>query len=1042
MLRNNTWKIAITITIALSTVMATGCSEIQARSQDRNLALNSGLIFYLPLDGSLVPRVARGSKVVTAGKCGFEPGVRGQALACRHDAVRVYATGNYCRTLGSVAFWIKPDRDMGRGEGKGWRLFDGGNLALHYSPAKGVLFFMTGTVKPQVGFKWDYSVADYRHMSKWRPGTWHHVAATWDAEAGNKALYLDGVLVKAGSTEWMRRNEFAGQITLGSQQAPGSYDELMIWNRVLGAAEIAMLAANDERLADMLASLPVASRVRVKTPLEFELRKIKPPVKSIVAPGEVFAAQIPVRNITDVAIRKTLQFSLIDFWEKSLARRQVVIDLQPGAGTILQIGFTPPALGPYKIESRFEHNGITFVRDVACFAAWPLPVRKPDPDSYIGHHVNSWGNGRYLAQAARLGQGWMRDHDMLQLTRWDRVQPDPGKFAWTQDRILPYYRKFNMPILGQIFGTPYWAARGGAKPKPAKRVYPKNWAPDDGALREYVIATISRYKHYIKYWEIWNEPAVGVFWKGTPEEFGHMCQVVYKAAKETDPDCVLMPAGFTSPAWVWHERAARAGALKHCDAISFHFGCPLKPPEQTYGELLSIINHFQELAVKYGPGHKVPLWSTEGGTGTTTWLRGMDYPGLAPEGVRQPFNWREGSIRVVQGEAVQQCLGIVRHFQYLQNTVKPAAKAYYNTSMLEVTDAPKPVLMARTAMAAQLDFTSFTGMVRKADKGRFWANVYRKRNQQGAVVLCWVGDKGLVRLECDWPGKVIKLVDIMGNEHACGPVLEVGEEPLYLHVQAGAKDVIRALRASRISVVTPPIKLQVFTKKDGPKVPVLPDYVAPTEAPQRLFTVDLRKYCNFDFADSRSGDGKGGWSDEGPQNDMRDFPTGRQTWYGVPFDIIKPAANNGKAIIVLRGSSVTPGLPQSVSGILIERKVRVLYFLHAAAWGRAGTIGRYVVHYADGSRLAIPVTIPVNCHNWWNGYHDGKKGARASVPEVSRPVPIRVTNTNTGKPAWRYVRIFEWQNPKMGVPVTSVDVVSDNGPQTPILIAISGVGAK
>ena len=57
--------------------------------------------------------------------------------------------------------------------------------------------------------------------------------------------------------------------------------------------------------------------------------------------------------------------------------------------------------------------------------------------------------------------------------------------------------------------------------------------------------------------------------------------------------------------------------------------------------------------------------------------------------------------------------------------------------------------------------------------------------------------------------------------------------------------------------------------------------------------LDLRAALNFGFADEVAGDGKGGWSDQGAENDLRQLPTGRLTCDNVSFEVVNPAANGG-----------------------------------------------------------------------------------------------------------------------------------------------------
>ena len=62
---------------------------------------------------------------------------------------------------------------------------------------------------------------------------------------------------------------------------------------------------------------------------------------------------------------------------------------------------------------------------------------------------------------------------------------------------------------------------------------------------------------------------------------------------------------------------------------------------------------------------------------------------------------------------------------------------------------------------------------------------------------------------------------------------------------------------------------------------------------QEFTFIDLKSAANRGFADEAAGDGKGGWSDQGPANDMSIFNNyGVQKFSGIEFDIIDPDAKD------------------------------------------------------------------------------------------------------------------------------------------------------
>lgn len=137
-------------------------------------------------------------------------------------------------------------------------------------------------------------------------------------------------------------------------------------------------------------------------------------------------------------------------------------------------------------------------------------------------------------------------------------------------------------------------------------------------------------------------------------------------------------------------------------------------------------------------------------------------------------------------------------------------------------------------------------------------------------------------------------------------------------------------------------------------------------APYHSAPLDLSRAVNMGFSDETEGDGRGGWTDQGPENDLHMMPTGMQCWNGVNFRIINPAENCNRSCIVLsaRPGSLFPAAasaeqPEPVHG-------RWLYLLHALAWPDAGhTVGTVILTYIDGTYTEIPIVGNVDVGNWW-----------------------------------------------------------------------------
>ena len=184
-------------------------------------------------------------------------------------------------------------------------------------------------------------------------------------------------------------------------------------------------------------------------------------------------------------------------------------------------------------------------------------------------------------------------------------------------------------------------------------------------------------------------------------------------------------------------------------------------------------------------------------------------------------------------------------------------------------------------------------------------------------------------------------------------------------------------------------------------------------------TVDLRPIVNMDWRDEIWGDGKGGWTDQG-DNDLRQITVGRQTLLGVPFELIDPAANGGKAVLTL-GAKKFPAGPLTATAPF-GGKARSLYFLHAAAWS-GGHMANYVVRYDDGTAAEIPIRDKEEVMNWWYPTHGAKYRAAIHVPNAQ--------TDDVG------LVVFGWDNPQPDKAIRSIEFRSLNADGIVVVAAVT-----
>ena len=154
----------------------------------------------------------------------------------------------------------------------------------------------------------------------------------------------------------------------------------------------------------------------------------------------------------------------------------------------------------------------------------------------------------------------------------------------------------------------------------------------------------------------------------------------------------------------------------------------------------------------------------------------------------------------------------------------------------------------------------------------------------------------------------------------------------------------------------------------------LDEFVGNSRKYKQNFTyVDLKGVANRGFTDEAAGDGVGGWSDQGPTNDMSCFNTyGIHTYYGINFNIINPKENDKKSCLMMRGRGDNY-VPTDVT-IPVNATARGVYFLHTSPWGanKMAHVGNYTIVYSDGTEEVVDLIDGESVFNWWGSSSSDK----------------------------------------------------------------------
>ncbi|WOO41025.1 hypothetical protein [Rubellicoccus peritrichatus] len=125
-------------------------------------------------------------------------------------------------------------------------------------------------------------------------------------------------------------------------------------------------------------------------------------------------------------------------------------------------------------------------------------------------------------------------------------------------------------------------------------------------------------------------------------------------------------------------------------------------------------------------------------------------------------------------------------------------------------------------------------------------------------------------------------------------------------------------------------------------------------------TISLQSIINRSFVDEVAHDGKGGWTDQGPDNDLSAFTHDAQIAGDVTFHI------DPRGAVVLSKKPTRSNLATvQINAPETSFQPAYLYLLHSSAytWGKVGVIK---VSYADGSEEIIDVKSGKDVGNWWN----------------------------------------------------------------------------
>ncbi|MCU7492599.1 MAG: cellulase family glycosylhydrolase [Ignavibacteria bacterium] len=248
---------------------------------------------------------------------------------------------------------------------------------------------------------------------------------------------------------------------------------------------------------------------------------------------------------------------------------------------------------------------------------------------------------------------------------WDAIEEQKGKFNWLfwDDFVKMAVDEYGITLVPYVCYMPKWNSTGEKD-----TMFFWNYPPKDyDEFGVFMTQLVTRYKPWIKTWELWNEPDISIYWQGTPEQFAKMIKIGSKAVREADPSAKVVLGGLAIRPDFFRQLFRDYGISPYVDIVNMHNYYETwsnNPIER----LPDYVNELSEIVMRYG-NHQ-SLWMAE--VGYSTWR-------MKPNKVSSDYNPYYDYEHTLRYQAVE----LFKTLSLAVNTDKLAAICWY-----EVKDLP------------------------------------------------------------------------------------------------------------------------------------------------------------------------------------------------------------------------------------------------------------------------------------------------------------------------------------------------------------------
>jgi len=457
-----------------------------------------------------------------------------------------------------------------------------------------------------------------------------------------------------------------------------------------------------------------------------------------------------------------------DFWMRSAYTQQLKFKIAEGSVSADMVVRIPPLpKGSYRIY--LEGNGAK-ARSMI-FGVIGRDLREPAEILGASHMAGLDWNARFTDD---FGITWTRHHagytgihgSRTAQTQWlgeDYWADEDKQLAQkTKNPKLRFWGGFYYPPApwgrreGEDFSKLYMRDYLGSGKLLPKSFYEKN--------EEYFRAAVPRFKKTIKYWECWNEPPN---WKFSPKAYFEMLKWFYKVVKEEDPEAVVIGVSAFLEPKVWKNFMVplmEMGALKYCDAISYHGYFRDWPEDKLWGykKLSEYLDYIREQAAKVGK-QDMPIWDNEFTLLGESWYDNerpvaVVVPEHTYHSYRLRFDGRQGVSNIVHYITIAYAHG-VRHFSpHLLTFRDPSQNQHrleYMQPAMDYDGSIKPKGIAFAVVCHKMNDAKFA-----AEKIDGNLNVYTFSKPKGSLAVVFMRHGKPAKLALAGGGSALKYRDV------------------------------------------------------------------------------------------------------------------------------------------------------------------------------------------------------------------------------------------------------------------------------------------